>query len=102
MNPDSFIEKARWQFAHTMAQWPHWYTLRKWNNDAEFVAFVKLIQSDGVLQKKLYWTRIYLDRGEYYYWVMSEAIDKITLINRALQTTAQRSIGDQRNAKGYT
>ena len=82
---DDFIAQARWVFAKTMPQWPHWYTLRGWNDYKEFMAFCHLIRSTGVYQKKTHWTRMYLDFGDYYYWTMSKDIENTTLINRALQ-----------------
>ena len=41
-----YIASVRWQFAKTMPQWPHEYTVRVWPPDLEhsFFAFVRLIR----------------------------------------------------------
>jgi hypothetical protein len=31
----TYIAKVRWQFAATMAQWPHEYTVLKWRQELE-------------------------------------------------------------------
>jgi hypothetical protein len=33
----AYIGKVRWQFAKTMPQWPHEYTVREWRPDLELV-----------------------------------------------------------------
>ncbi len=47
-----YISRVRWQFAKTMPQWPHEYTVLKWSADLEpeFRAFVALIRSDGIIK----------------------------------------------------
>jgi len=83
LKPEDFIAHARWVFAKTMPQWPHWYSLREWNDDEDFMEFCRLIRSTSVYQKKTNWTRVYLDIGDYYYWTMNKDIEATTLINRA-------------------
>jgi hypothetical protein len=48
----AYIARVRWQFAKTMPQWPHEYTVREWSPDLEreFVELVVLIRRDGVLK----------------------------------------------------
>lgn len=48
---EKYIDEVRWQFAKTMPQWPHWYTVRAWRPDleAEFEAFSRLIRRRGVV-----------------------------------------------------
>jgi hypothetical protein len=88
----AYIAKVRWQFASTMPQWPHEYTVLQWRQDLEpeFRAFVSLIRSAGVVKP---WPRdsshpryhhTYLELGEWEYWTMGEPVDETTLINRAL------------------
>ncbi len=77
-----FIEGARWQFAKTMPQFPHEYTLKDWNASDEFEEFARYIEANGVLCRKTFWERIYLDVGDRYYWYMSSP-KEATLINRA-------------------
>jgi hypothetical protein len=31
----TYIAKVRWQFAKTMPQWPHEYTVREWREDLQ-------------------------------------------------------------------
>ena len=80
---NQFIAQAKWTFAKTMPQWPHEYTVRNQNVDAEFEEFVRYIRDAGVYCKKTYWTRIYLDVGEWYYWSMGATVKKTRIINRA-------------------
>jgi hypothetical protein len=46
------IAEVRWQFAKTMPQWPHEYTIRIWRPDREreFDGFVALIRRDGIVK----------------------------------------------------
>ena len=47
-----YIANVRWQFAKTMPQWPHEYTVRAWlpNLEHEFLAFVELIREKGEIK----------------------------------------------------
>jgi len=44
-----YIAMVHWQFAKTMPQWPHEYTVRVWlpELEHEFLAFVELIRQQG-------------------------------------------------------
>ncbi len=88
----AYIAEARWQFARTMPQWPHEFTLRTWREDLDesFFAFVKLIRDDGIVKP---WPRdaerpryhhTYLEIDGWEYWTMGEPIAETALINRAL------------------
>jgi hypothetical protein len=88
----AYIAKVRWQFAKTMPQWPHEYTVLLWRQDLEreFREFVALIRSDGLVKP---WPRdaaspryhhTYLELDDWEYWTMGEPVDETTLINRAL------------------
>jgi len=83
-----FIAQAKWTFAKTMPQWPHEYTVRNQNIASEFEEFVRYIRHAGVYCKKTYWTRIYLDVGEWYYWSMGAMAEKTRIINRARRDEA--------------
>jgi hypothetical protein len=88
----AYIAKVRWQFAKTMPQWPHEYTVLQWRQDLEpeFRAFVALIRAEGVIKP---WPRdsinpryhhSYLEVGDWEYWTMGEPVEETTLVNRAL------------------
>ena len=88
----AYIAKVRWQFAKTMPQWPHWYTVREWNPDleSEFEAFATLIRETGVVKP---WPRTsahpkyhhtYLTIDGFEYWTMGAPISETTVINRAV------------------
>ena len=86
------IAKVRWQFAKTMPQWPHEYTVREWRQDLEqeFFEFVALIRHDGIVKP---WPadvatpryhHSYLELDGWDYWSMGAPIPETTVINRAL------------------
>ena len=87
-----FIGSVRWQFARTMPQWPHEYTVRQWRPDLEpeFLELVALIRREGVVKA---WPReaavpryhhTYLEVDEWEYWTMGDPVSETTVINRAL------------------
>ena len=87
----TFIKDVRWQFARTMPQWPHEYTVRGWREDLDesFAAFVDLMRRDGTVKP---WPRdaarpryhhAYLEIDGWEYWTMGEPIAETTVINRA-------------------
>jgi hypothetical protein len=86
-----YIDQVRWQFAKTMPQWPHWYTVRGWREDLEFEfeSFARLIRREGVVAP---WPRdavmpryrhAYLVVGDWMYWIMPGCISETVVINRA-------------------
>ena len=88
----TYIAKVRWQFAKTMPQWPHEYTVRDWRHELEpeFVDFVTLIRQNGIVKP---WPREsstpryhhpYLELDGWEYWSMGEPIPETGVINRAL------------------
>jgi hypothetical protein len=85
------IGRVRWQFAKTMPQWPHEYTVSDWRPEwrAEFLDLVALIHRDGVVKP---WPRdaavpryrhTYLALDGWEYWTMGEPDPETVLINRA-------------------
>ncbi len=87
----AYIAEVRWQFAKTMPQWPHEYTVREWRPELEpqFFEFAELIRRDGVVKP---WPRdaakpryhlTYLELDGWEYWTMGAAIAETTVINRA-------------------
>lgn len=94
-----YVSEVRWQFAKTMPQWPHEYTVRGWRHDLEhdFFEFVALIRRDGVVKP---WPaeaavpryhHTYLELGGWDYWTMGAPITDTTVINRALITQPRPS-----------
>jgi len=95
----AYIAEVRWQFAKTMPQWPHEYTVRKWRPDRErdFVEFVLLIRRAGTVKP---WPRdakvpryrlMYLELDGWEYWTMGAPVRETTVINRAVLTSAEDS-----------
>ena len=78
-----FIAGAKWQYAKSMPQWPHEYTLRGWNDERAFEEMIHYILHWGESRKQVHWKRIYLDVDEHYYWWMGAPIREATVINRA-------------------
>ncbi len=70
-----------------MPQWPHEYTLKKWNPELKdtFEKFVIHIREHGRSEKILGGDRIlqYFYIGEHKYWTMGAPLDETILINRA-------------------
>lgn len=86
-----YIAKVRWHFASSMAQWPHEYTVLKWDPELhkEFFDLVTLIRADGVVKP---WPKDspnpryhhhYLEVDGWQYWTMDDVIADTQLINRA-------------------
>lgn len=95
----AFISSVEWRFAKTMAWCPHYYNVLEWNpekNDG-FFKLVRAIFDHGYKQEwptpeemksfgdREVQTRIvtYFNVDENKYWVMSDKIEDVTLINRA-------------------
>ena len=85
-----YFASVRWQFASTMPQWPHEYTVRRWRPelDGTFLDMVRLIREAGVVKP---WPRdsatpryrhTYLELDGWQYWTMGEPIEETLLINR--------------------
>jgi hypothetical protein len=88
---EGFIAEVRWQFAKTMPQWPHEYTVRKWREDLDqdFLDFAAYIRRVGTVKP---WPadsptpryhHSYLELGGWDYWTMEGAIAETIVINRA-------------------
>ena len=86
-----YIARVRWQFAKTMPQWPHEYTVREWRPDLEpdFLGFAALIRGEGAVKP---WPRdaahpryhhTYLELDGWEYWTMGAPLPATTVINRA-------------------
>ena len=102
------IAKARWQFAKTMPQWPHEYTVRHWREDLneDFLAFVELNRRDGVVKPwprdavKPRYHHTYLEINGCEYWTMGEPVAETTLINRARVEGGPDSRAERASSEG--
>jgi hypothetical protein len=87
----AYIRGVRWQFARTMPQWPHEYTVRDWclELEPEFIAFVALIRRTGTAKpwppeaSTPRYRNTYLELDGREYWTMGSPIPATTVINRA-------------------
>lgn len=87
----AYIAAVRWQFAKTMPQWPHEYTVRGWSADCDqrFAAFAELIRRDGEVKPwppgaaRPRYHHTYLAIDGWQYWTMGAPIEETTVINRA-------------------
>ena len=90
-NARTFVATVRWQFAKTMSQWPHEYTVLKWRGDLEatFMDFVTMILRDGVVKPwpadvpRPRYHHTYLELDGWAYWTMEASAQDTTLVNRA-------------------
>jgi len=78
-----FVDRAKWHFAKTMADIPHWYCLLKECEDKEkFIRFAKYIVEHSVPGEFYGKTYQYLFLDDYKYWIMDESPEVCDLINR--------------------
>ena len=80
----AYIDEVRWQFAKTMPQWPHEYTVRDWRVDLDdtFLDFVELIREQGVVKPwpadsptpRYHHTYLAIDGWDY--WTMGEPVEE--------------------------
>lgn len=86
-----YIASVKWQVAKTMKQWPHAYTIKKWNPDKlpMFALFLKAIEEHGYEKRFLNQNWKYLDIGEYCYWADGWT-SELTIINRALKSDSEK------------
>jgi hypothetical protein len=79
----AFIANARWIFARTMPENPHWYTLRKENANEGFESFVVFIRQNGYRSAfKGHWY-VKFDIDGWTYWTMGAPLSETILINRS-------------------
>jgi len=90
-----YIDQVRWQYARTMPDWPHEYTIKAWRPDLgpELESFCQLILDEGVVApwppppSAAIYQNNYLRIGDWKYWAMgprgdSDAVADKTVINR--------------------
>ncbi len=78
-----FLDRLEFRFAKAMADNPHWYVVRKPENEADYVALYRAIEEHGQYEKwngrrYKYW---YPGDG-YRYWYMG-GLRQTNIINRA-------------------
>lgn len=88
MRAKELLEAAPWKFAKTMAEIPHYYTLKKdWPvaEDFDFVVSVmKKYPTPKQFFKRTYNYFIPISTDEHQYWTMEREWESPILINRAL------------------
>jgi hypothetical protein len=85
----NFVQARHWRFAKTMPQWPHEYTVRKFEDPQEdqavFEQAVAFIREQG--ERRIFEptgkSAIYLDMDGRQYWTMGASIKETVIINRA-------------------
>ena len=84
-----FVRDRKWRYAKTMPQWPHEYTVRKFEDPAEdqalFEAAVLNISEHGERRKfePTGNSFVYLELDGRQYWTMGAPIRETIIINRA-------------------
>jgi len=78
------LDGAKYQFAKTMPETPHYYTLRQtWADQDQFKQVVQAIRDNGEAKQFGGRTYIYFYANGFQYWTMGAPLDKTILINRA-------------------
>ena len=79
-----YIGSVKWQFAKTMPEIPHEYTVADWNPDKteSFYDFVKYIREYG--KDEMFYDKKFrcLEVDNYKYWTMGAPVEETTVINR--------------------
>ena len=79
------IDAASFQFAKTMPDEPHWYTVKeKWPEGKQFEEVVRLVQAHGYrrrYKKRQYYTSLTVNG--HYYWTMGAPVEETIILNRA-------------------
>jgi hypothetical protein len=84
-----FIVTRHWRYAKTMPQWPHEYTVRRFDDpqedQAQFEEAVAFIRANGECRKfePTGKSSVYLDIGGRQYWTMGAPVEETIIINRA-------------------
>lgn len=86
-----YIAHVRWQYAKTMPQWPHEYTVRSWAPvlEPQFEALARRIREEGEIRPWPKDSRMprhhntYLEIDDWQYWTMGAPIAETTILNRA-------------------
>jgi len=92
----AYIATVRWNFAKTMPDWPHEYTVKDWQPELSFAfeAFCRLIKAEGFVapwppaSARPIYRNHYLVIDGWKYWAMGTngdlgPVEDLTVINRA-------------------
>ncbi len=83
---NEFVSSSEFQFAKTMTETPHEYTLRrKAARDDRFAEAVQFIRDNGFCRRFASRFYTYYRLGDYVYWTMGAPVDETILINRAVE-----------------
>ena len=78
---------ARWVFARTMPNNPHWWTQRKdWRSTVAFDDVVLYVRAHGYKLRFGRTDYICFDIGPHRYWTMGSPLGQTWIINRALNS----------------
>lgn len=83
---DKYLRKAKYNFAKSMPEIPHYYTLIKdWGNKEAFLEVVKFIRENGT--EGSFYSRkfVYYFADGWKYWTMDADPNDTILINREKQ-----------------
>jgi len=91
-----FIVTRHWRYAKTMPQWPHEYTVRRYDDPQEdqtvFEEAVAFIRAHG--ERRTFEptgeSSVYFDIDERQYWTMGAPVAETIIINRALLDRRER------------
>lgn len=88
MRAKELLDNAPWRFAKTMAEIPHYYTLKKdWSRPEDFdfvVSVMKKYPTEKLFFKRMYKYFIPISDDPHQYWTMEREFENPILINRAL------------------
>lgn len=88
----TILTAHHWKFAKTMADTPHWYTLReRWKNDPLFDEVVMFIRKYGYVEFYKGRRYVMMNFGEFKYWTMGSPLDNTILINRTYIDAGQQA-----------
>lgn len=90
----AFIQTSDWKYAWTYhSTWPHWYIVRKPENETMFVRLVEFIRVNGYDGRFYKQTNKYYDDEKFSYWTMGAPIEDTEVINRCLkESTYERRL----------
>ncbi len=93
----AFINMHTWRFAKTYANIaPHEYIVKTeidkccWKTFEDIVVFIRQNGFEAFYKKKEY---TYLVLDEYYYWTMGDLIEETIILNRALLSDYELTVG---------